>query len=678
LQRLTDVGWLLDEGSSSPARKQVLAIGADCDGWTPLALVHAVEDTEVYLARGAAGRFGAIKIATKEEGPPMDSSFKREAKIYTHLNRCGTSELLHHGKMAALPALVVRWIEGIPISSAADELRAQGRWIELLWLVARMVESFARLHDQGVLHGDIQPKNVLVDANDKPYPIDFGLSFHAGLDQRPPRGGMAFFEEPEFAAARLERRQSPLTAAGEQYAIGALCHFLICGRHYLNFRLEREVMRRQVVDQSPLRLTECGTPDWPKVQVALGRALSKHPSERFETVNAFHVALCRAIEEAPDSAASASVPSRLIHNNWESFRIDSMRGLLRSPFSSTAYGAAGIAYTLLRVAHALEKPEPLFLADQWLCFAEHQLAESSACYEPTWGLTHETVGDTSVWFGKPGVFLVRALIAHAMADVPSLEDGCTSFLAACESIDTRSEMYSGSAGLLVGCAVLRDLGVQAEQVTRVGQQLCDRLLAQLAADGSMESTTGLDRLGFAHGWSGLIYAVMRWLRGSVANTTLNDALSLRCDELAICAEPFGRGRRWPMHRSAHVKEFMPGFCNGSAGHAMTFFESYSTTGNQQWLDVAIRAAWQTYEDADDDLTLCCGLVGRALTLLKCFQITNDAKWLQRAHLLRDRCDLGNWPSQFPSYSLLKGRLAMCLLDAELHQPDYARHPLLGG
>ena len=85
-----------------------------------------------------------------------------------------------------------------------------------------ILQAYAQLHAQGVVHGDIHPNNILIDAAGQVCIIDFGLAKVLDPDfrSRIQRGGVAFFFDPEYAAAVLAQQPPPaVTPASEQYAL---------------------------------------------------------------------------------------------------------------------------------------------------------------------------------------------------------------------------------------------------------------------------------------------------------------------------------------------------------------------------------------------------------------------------------------------------------------------------
>jgi len=72
--------------------------------------------------------------------------------------------------------------------------------------------AYSRLHERGVIHSDIHPRNILVDEEDRVKIVDYGLARHVKVNREfgePTRGGVGFFFEPEYAAAVSKGHQPP-------------------------------------------------------------------------------------------------------------------------------------------------------------------------------------------------------------------------------------------------------------------------------------------------------------------------------------------------------------------------------------------------------------------------------------------------------------------------------------
>jgi serine/threonine protein kinase len=84
-----------------------------------------------------------------------------------------------------------------------------------------LVDTYARLHARNVVHGDVHPRNILVDADDRISVLDFGLG--RVLEPGSPhdhaqRAGFSWNTEPEAAASlAASGAAGAASTAGEQF-----------------------------------------------------------------------------------------------------------------------------------------------------------------------------------------------------------------------------------------------------------------------------------------------------------------------------------------------------------------------------------------------------------------------------------------------------------------------------
>src|ERR1044071_3710982 len=268
--------------------------------WAIVRCVRLIEDTEVYqLRRGT--ELAALKIA-RVTTTQIKALLKNEATILRHLDGSGIApRLIESGEHESRPYLIMEWIDGVDAGVAAAQ-RCNDR-ASLIELCASIATAYAALHARGVLHGDVNPRNVL--AGDRVTLLDFGYSRLMRRRPNPLRGGIHYFFEPEYFAALRRGRGLPPSPAGEQYGVAALLYLLVAGRHYLEFRLERDEMERQAMHEPPLPFAERGIPPWPDVERILARALAKQPSRRFGSMAKFAVALAKVCDAVARDAVDA-------------------------------------------------------------------------------------------------------------------------------------------------------------------------------------------------------------------------------------------------------------------------------------------------------------------------------------------------------------------------------------
>jgi serine/threonine-protein kinase len=224
---------------------------------------------------------------------------------------------------------------------------------------------------------------------------------------------------------------------------------------------------------------------------------------------------------------------------------------------------------------------------------------------------------------------------------------------------------------LVLDALPGDAAAERDAVLGLGRRLLAEVWEHLDQEPPI-AESDLDNLGIAHGWAGFAYAALQWHRAS--GDALPASLRRRLNELAALAEPTGRGLEWRWKLRGE-RLAMPGWCNGSAGHTLLWTLAHRLTGEPRDLELALGAAWNTWEASRNTLTtLCCGLAGRAYALLAVYRVTGDDRWLARA---RELARLGLLRAgQDPTYrhALWKGDLGLANLIVDLDRPERAALP----
>jgi hypothetical protein len=694
IESLLAAGFLAEEGSAEADDIQPsLAPGEEVAGFEVLGCVQTLEDTELYQVRTGEGA-AALKIersaAAGREGHG-GALFEREAAILRHLDGAGAPRLLATGDFDGRRWLATGWCPGIDAASAAAELRrgeiypgGQDR-TGLLALCRAILAAYAGLHERGVIHGDVHPRNILVAGDGRVQLVDFGLALWEGAGElgRLRRAGVAFYYEPEAAAAmRSGARMPPPSRAGEQHAVAALVYQLLTGSHYRDFSLEKQEMLRQIAEEPPLPFAERGAEPWPEVEAVLARALGKEPSARFPGIGDLLAALPAAASQPrtrprvgvpPAAALLARVLAR-VGPGGELFR----EGLPEPPRITVSYGAAGIACGLHRMALAREDAELLSLADLWALRAARGRGDEGDFYSTSVEITPETVGRSSIHHSATGVHCVRALIAQALGFPAERRQSLQAFLEAIREPCAEPDLTLGRSGFLLAGSLLLDTlaegAPEAGPLIERGERILRDLWRELDGIPPLSAAGNEASLGMAHGWAGFLYAALRWCRS--AGTSQPERLVERLAELAACARPWGRGFRWRWGSGREGRwgiSSMAGWCNGSAGFFFLWTLAHRMSGEPLYRQLAEGAAWNAWEAPDANGSLCCGLAGRAYALLHLHKHGGGDEWLTRARELADRAALAIERSEAPD-SLYKGAMGVAVLAVDLARPADAVFP----
>lgn len=647
--------------------------------------VQVLDDTEVYRVRDGAGAEHALKVA-RPEARHVVPCLDREAAALDVLTGVPVAPLTGRGETDGREWITTAWRPGVPLLRAAGRLRKASA-AELAALVGQVLGAYAQVHERGVVHGDVSPGNVL-SGDDGPVLLDFGFARVLESEEHaPPRGGTSFFWEPEYAAAVTAGLAiPPATPAGEQYAVAALAYVSLTGTHYRVFPLDRSRCMVEIATLPPLPFASHGVEPWPAVESVLARALAKEPQERFASMAELRAAFQAATGDPPARALvrpraprrdpSAAEAQRFAQDTLQRLDLDSpllADGLGTTPSASVNYGAAGVAWALLHVASAHDDPRALACADAWAQRARDEAEQPRAFLEPALGIGPPTVGPRALYHSVVGVHLVRALVDLAYGDRQGADRAVDAFVAAARLGDDAADpdLACGDSGVLLGCALLRERLDDAAAVGRLeafARTLVDALWTPLRP-GAAE-LGDLRYHGVAHGWAGVLHAVLAWCEAS--GDGVPRGLVERLDELARLG-PKDEARGWP--RSVSEPDSWPGWCHGSAGWALLWCQAARTLRDPELLTLAERAGRHALaQPSTTNASLCCGLAGEAYALLALHRATGEETWRLEAERQARKAIVPGVAADVRN-SLYKGDLGVAVLIEELHgDPAVARLP----
>src|SRR5207302_9726714 len=178
------------------------------------------------------------------------------------------------------------------------------RAVQLVATVARAVDY---AHTQGILHRDLKPGNILLDARGEPMVSDFGLAKWLDTASELTRTLTVFGTPGYIAPEQAENAAADLTAATDIYSLGAILFELLTGRPPSLGEHAVAILRQAAEHEAPkLR------PVVPKVSCDLeticARCVERDPNLRYQYAAALADDLDRVVEVRADQVRHTSRP----------------------------------------------------------------------------------------------------------------------------------------------------------------------------------------------------------------------------------------------------------------------------------------------------------------------------------------------------------------------------------
>lgn len=252
----------------------------------------------------------ALKLMRPDrESRDMVRRFRLERQVLASLDHPNIARMLDAGTAEGGRAyLVMEFVEGVPIDQwiAARELTVEDK----LRLFLRVADAVAYAHRNLVVHCDLKPANILVNADGEPKLLDFGIAkllrpeFSAEFGVTRPFGRML---TPEYASPEQVRGE-PVKVSVDIYALGVLLYGMLTGRPPYEFASASMIdIERTICQTEPKRPGIVNPALRGDLEAIVMTALAKDARERYPTVEQFAADIRNYLEGKPVTARNGGV-----------------------------------------------------------------------------------------------------------------------------------------------------------------------------------------------------------------------------------------------------------------------------------------------------------------------------------------------------------------------------------
>jgi len=307
--------------SVSPTPSQPTEPGADLIGQTlgryriekllgcgGMAWVYRARDQELE-------RDVAIKVITPQalEMTQSMERFHREARAIARLDHPHIVHLYDFGEVKGQPYMVMQYIAGPSLEDRLRKGSERGRLLsqaEVLTILRQVATALDYAHEQGLVHRDVKPSNVLFKEPGHAVLTDFGVArLHAGVSGQYSTltGADQVLGTPTYMAPEQATRTIPTSPATDTYSLAVVAYEMLSGQPPFEADSTLSAILQHILEPPPSICER--RPDLPPaVDEVLQRALDKDPVQRFPTAMAFVGALETAWGRDLPAAEPAPAP----------------------------------------------------------------------------------------------------------------------------------------------------------------------------------------------------------------------------------------------------------------------------------------------------------------------------------------------------------------------------------
>ena len=242
--------------------------------------------TQVSLQRRVALK--VLKQFSREQASAAER-FEREMQTIAALEHASIVPIYSTGEVQGLPYFAMRWIDGQSVAhliaqSKSMALSRRDRRIRSCQIArwgAEVADALEYAHQQGIVHRDVKPSNLLVDRDQRIWLTDFGLACREGDASSRVAGpyqGTPNYMSPEQASAI----NAPVDQRTDIYSLGVTLIEWLTGQSVVGGSSPVESLSRLQHNsvEDPRRLLRGYSRDWVAV---LEKCVAREPKDRYQS-----------------------------------------------------------------------------------------------------------------------------------------------------------------------------------------------------------------------------------------------------------------------------------------------------------------------------------------------------------------------------------------------------------
>ncbi|MGN0854279.1 MAG: protein kinase [Kiritimatiellia bacterium] len=234
----------------------------------------------VYLGRDKMlDRPVAVKVMLKEYGSDASfvEKFKKEAQAAARLIHPNIAQVYSYGIADGMPYIAMELVAG---GSLDGIMRNQGAAIDIprvMKIGEQVAQALRCAADQGLVHGDVKPENILLDANGNAKLVDFGLAaMQRDTDE--------IWGTPYYIAPEKVKKEA-VDYRADMYSLGGTIYHALTGVAPFEGDDATAVVRRRF-EAPPAKPSEIRPGISPQIDYLVMKMLALNPADRYPSFEA--------------------------------------------------------------------------------------------------------------------------------------------------------------------------------------------------------------------------------------------------------------------------------------------------------------------------------------------------------------------------------------------------------
>ena len=271
-----------------------------------MGLVYEARDPN--LDRRVAIKTIKVENLSEEAAIEYEARFRTEARSAARLQHPNIVSVYDSDRHGDIAYLVMEFIQGEDLKHHLDGGKRYS-FEQSLRMVGELLSALEYAHRQNIVHRDVKPANLLIEADGRVKLSDFGVARIQDSSEATRTQGSMVGTLKYMSPEQLQGQ--PMDARADLFAVGIVLYQLLTGKRPFDGDTDFAIIQ-QIVGHTPAAPSSFNALLPPAIDAVVARALAKNPERRFTTAQDFALALKEASGQAsdPTMVPPASSPGR--------------------------------------------------------------------------------------------------------------------------------------------------------------------------------------------------------------------------------------------------------------------------------------------------------------------------------------------------------------------------------